>query len=1317
MSKQASKKNIAQNNETFVATIASGALPKVGAENKTADSLIAAAKNKQNKKANTEKLLEENEQLEQAAVETPVFEQLSEELALVEGLVEGDTEITLTQARSSDGAAAFFGSDGWGILGGALLLGGVVALASGGGGGGGSGTATPACGWEALEVTDEDVVLTGDLTDVGDITVLATSAETDASLYTSADVEIHLCDHGTNTNNLTADASGFCSEIDVGITVVGNLDDINVTASGQSSDVSLSMELAGNIDGDILISSTSADADTEVGMFIDGDINSSTVEIEATADDSSVDVWIQTLGDIDVGSLSVIAGSECADITGAYAGLFLGASGDITVTDGISAVAYEDADVDLFVGATGSIAADLELDAIGEDSTVEFAGISGLTAYYTAGEDGFGAFTDTWTGDITLTASGFSSEIQGGDALYGVCGDLFGADTGILVLGSYQGDSISMTAEGEDSLITGANVTVIGGNMSSLSEVDPLNISLSANGDDSAILNTGVAVFAGDLIADVALTAAGDDSTVNFTINTDVSGEISASSADWNGDLTVVASGQSSEIDLEGDIDGQWRGDVTVSDYYIDEESDEVIGDDAIVNINLDANQGFSGDLTVTALGDGSSLQVSIDVDEDFNFVSEVELIADGRDSYVEVSIDTDQNFIGDITGTASGFSSEVDLEVEADKNFTGDITLTASGTSSDIDFELDTNDGDFTGNIILNASGNSSDIDFSTEIDGASTGNFTITASGEDSRVDFSFDTDADINGDLIASATSADAYVEIDLVADNSVSGEIDADYLSSITMDTQITATASAFSAEVNLDVSVEVSVDVFGYSAGDEIGTVTASSLYLGDVVLTANSEDAEVYFDINVEALVSTDLDDSEITSISALAKFSGDITANATADDSFIGVDISIDSSVVGGSLTNSQRVEEADFEGDINLTASGFLSDISMDLWVDDDMVGNIDLIASGLGSAVYTVGIGPGDAEIDIGGDFTGTLSGLASGNSSDIGVSMEVGGDFNGDISLIATGIDSEILACIDVDGDINGDIILRADTSLPDYEHNGSDVSAEIHADDINGDIYIESANLAGGSDVGVYINARTPGIDISEQLVGDIFISGGYSNDVNVIFNDMFSDLVEMSGISGREIEDAENSFYGELNLEFNSDSRAVNYSYWYNAINEDSGEISDLHNRYMEINGFTGIQDSLDSINNLDTIEFNDFGDEGYISQFFGDGNGNNWGFYDNDLYVDGGVFADLQEFLADAHSTLKGGNDVYNADGDADLDYNAVQFYTGTIGDDFYLAVGSNVQNETGMSYLIRFNDFAADSSSFESLGLVNTDFVYNPD
>lgn len=1371
MSKQASKKNIAQNNETFVATLASGVLPNaVGVENQVLSSLGSTAKNKQNKKSNAERAIDEGVELEQANLESQVFDQISEELALVDGLIEGDAELTLTQARSNDGAAAFFGAEGWNILGGALLLGGVAALVGGGGGGGSSGSPVGNC--VALDVTDEDLVLTADLTNINDINVLATSADVVASLVTSADVEIYLCNDGS-TNNLLVEASGEGSSANVGITVVGNLDNIDIIASGYSSDVDFNMELDGNINGDILISSTSASADTSVLMLVDGDINSSTLEIEATADDSHAGAMITTAGDINVGSVSVVAGvSECADIIGADAGLFIGASGDITVTNGISADAYENASVDLYVGATGSITANLNLEASGEDSLIEFGGISGLSSFFTSGEDGF---SETWTGDIILTASGFNSEIRGEDAAFGVTGDIFGADSGIMVLGSYQGDSINFTADGENSLITAANVSVIGGDMSSGSDAEPLNIALSANGASSDITLSGVEVLAGDLTANVTLTAGGLDSFIGFNINTDVSEDINESNANWNGDLTVVSSGQSSEIDLYGDIDGQWRGNVTVTDFYVDADSIDEIGDDVIVDINLNANNGFSGDLTVTALGVSSDLRVSIDVDNAFNMVSEVTLTADGVNSYIEVSLDTDNSFIGNVTAKASELRSDVDIKIDADESFegnitltasatdteikaeidadddhftgnvtlnasgtnsdisidldvetyfSGDITLNASGSLSNISLELDVNNGDFLGTITLNASGTSSEIDFSTEIDGASTGNFNITASGEDSNIDFSFDTDANVNGDLIASATGIDAYIDIDLLANhqfnkNASEDELGNDYLSSITMDTQITATASAESAQINVYASVEVSVDLYGYSAGDEIGTVTASSLYLGDVVLTANAEAAEVNFEIDLNAdvdLISTDLEDSELTSISALAKFSGDITANATATNTNIGVDVYVNANVSGGTLTNAQRISEADFEGDITLTASGRLSDISLDLYVEDDMVGNIDLIASGISSYIYAAGYGPSDNEIDIGGDFTGNLDGLASGTSSDIDVSMDVNGDFNGTISLIATGIDSQILACIDVDGDINGDIILRADTSLPDYEHDGSDVSVEISADDINGDIYIESANLAGNSNVGAFIDVNAPGINISEQLVGDIFISGGYTNNVNVIFDDMFSDLIEMTGITGSGIEDAENEFYGQLDLVFNSNSNVAGYSYWYNAINEASGEISDLHNRYMEINGFTGINADDASINDLDTIEFNNFGDEGYISQYFGDGNSNNSDFYNNDLHEHGGTFADLQEFLADAHSTLSGGTDEYNNDNDSDLDYNAVQFFTGTIGNDYYLAVGSNVQDQTGMSYLIRFNEFAGDSSSFESLALQNTTFVYDP-
>lgn len=1380
MSKQASKKNIAQNNETFVATLASGVLPNaVASENKFSDFANSVVKNKNIKKTKLERVVDEGEGLEQASIETPVFDELPEELALVDGVVEGDAELTLTQARSSDGAAAFFGADGWNVLGGVLLLGGVAALVGSGGGGG---TATPVCDWEALEVTDEDLVLTADLNDVGDITVLATSADVDASLYTSSDVDIYLCDHGTDTNNLHLEASGTSSEIDVGISVVGNLDNIDVLASGSCSDVDFSMELTGNIDGDILVSSSSSDADSLLSIMVEGDINSSSIGIEATADESTAGAWIQVLGEVDVDSISVVAGSECAEIN-ADADLYLGVSGDITVTNGISAVAYEGASADLLVGATGSVTASLEIDAIGEGSEVEFAALSGMQSFYMGGEDGF---TESWTGNISLTASGLSSEISGEDGF--VCADVFG-DSGLTIFGSYLGDSINLTAEGQRSLIIDSSVNVIGGNVSSGTE-EVLNIQQNATGENSAIVFSNINVLGGNLVADLNFTASGLDSTIISSVNVLSSDEISDSPASYTGNITLAAEGISSDITICADIDGDFLGTTSIS----------ASGDASDVNFSADIGGDYTGNLIVRAQGDAISSEidytaasVEVDIRVDGNFDGDISLSTSGFSSEVDLSAEIAGSFSGDVTLTATGQSSDLRMYVSVDADYQGDITVTATGDDSNIDLESDvmtTHTGNLTvtdktvvgenitlGNdsyvevdlrsefgffgdlditaaaagsdfyisidvdhsseligeydiesdVTVLASGQSTYVEVSLDTDGDYFGEHNLTASGISSDIEAEVDVDQNYSGDINLTASGNNASIELDVEVDHSpslyrnsddayASVDLSGTYNHTNHMFSDITGTASGLNSELDIYIDVDAEPNLYGYS-GDDIGTFNASAKYVGDINLTASGRNSSVdfglYVSVDVE-LYSNELD-SDSTQINASSLVSGDINATASGVSSEMDIRITVESEINAEGLNDNQTINSGNFIGDITLTASGTSSEISMDLWVDDDLTGNISFIASGEDAAVQAMGWGPSSNDIYIGGNFDGDLIGTASGSCSDVALSLDVGGDMLGDINIRASGNDSEAWLCADVIGDINGDISLRADTSAIGVVNSGSDIYADVTAADINGDIYIESSNRFGNANVNLYIDVQTSS-DISyEELVGDIFITGGYENYVNLEFREAFSGLIDMTGVSGRnEIEDSANMFYGIFDLDIYSpdlgDSDFSDYTYWYNWANPISSEEFDAHNRYMNIEGFTGMSADMDRQNNLDFIEFHSFGYERYISQNFANDelDGNYW----VDLHVheeDG--FADLASFLSSAWDILSGGTDVWNLDENSDLDYDAVQYYTGTItGDDaMYLAVGSDMQGESGISYLIRFDEFNADMSAFE-YQLINT-------
>lgn len=1086
MSNQVTKKSTAQNNESFLAGVTAGILPIVPS---ASELLTKASSQIKTSSARKNKVLETAEKDVDADdfvfVDSEALDISLEDIALVDGEVNSGAELTLTQSRGNESASSLIGSDGWNILGGVLLLGGVIALGSGGGGvSGAANSCTP------LVVTDDLEELDGDLNNIGNITV---TAEEDDAIIDGNGNTIYLCN---NENNLIVQSiSADVDAVFVSVDIVGNLDDVNLLATELSSEVYVSMLLDGNVDGEINILATGEDSYISSDISISGDMNGA-LTITASGESSDVDAGTYVWGEM---------------------------NGDITITTADNSIDgdFQTVYAELVVGE--NVTGDLLISAEGDTSSIDFGGLTGLA-------DSSSDLSEyTFDGDITVTATGDSSEITGGNAFMPFPFGGPGYNGGLIVAGEINASDsgITLSATGDNSLIEfGVVAQSINADITVLAEGDYSEVA----GEDqvSGDLYEGyssVIAFGGGINGDTVITASGDSSDIDFQLAAiDFSGDEDSDLGNIYGSITVEASGICSDIEVGVFASGNVSGDMSFT----------ASGFDSSIDLSVEVSGDLDGDMTITASSDDADIDVSVDIGGDVN---------------------------GDITITAAG-EGDVDIDLHSfsiDGDVNGDISFLVTHDDADIDHSGgDVDDifyigGKLSGDLTLTSSSDDSDIDVNVRIQDGMTGNVTVSGTVDDSDTDLDLYVTGSLIGDVTLDASGSDEFEASDLTLELNITENLEG----------KVTLTASGDSADIEAWISIDG--DFLGSNSQDSIALeVTAS----GDGVST----------DINV--------------SLDVLGGMSGDVSLTASGSDSYIYADISVDDELAGDVVANATGVDsdiyvDADvldnMSGDVTLTASNIGAYISADIYVDGDLTGDVVAYATGDNSDIYV--------SVDVTGDMSGDITVSATGLDSHISADIVVDGDVDGDVTIRANAFDADDLsiyggASVDFEltADSVGQINIETGSQLGVSEveaYFSISNSKSIQVSSV-GDTYVvgnyDEDVTVGFNDLissKIYLDSEqgTFNGSFNLEIYGDIEANNDVNtasvwtnafNPANPAQNPMYNRFIEIIGFTGEALEDGENG----LDTIYFSD-----YAEWIDVTGDTQGD--DIYTEYSDLYSYS----------------------------------------------------------------------------------------------------------------------------------------------
>ena len=592
---------------------------------------------------------------------------------------------------------------------------------------------------------------------------------------------------------------------------------------------------------------------------------------------------------------------------------------------------------------------------------------------------------------------------------------------------------------------------------------------------------------------------------------------------------------------------------------------------DALANISGDAT--VNGDITVTASGVSASAEADI-TGLTLND-SNISVTASGASSDAAVNASDIHGTIGDITVTATGNSSDAHANISGDATVNGDIAVvSASGVSSDAQ-------ADITGltladsNIIVTAY-RSSDASLSMwDIHGtvghavteseqvhyqSLNGGIVVQtlydanddATNAHARADIRFSADATLNGDIVVHAegdgASAFARVTLDgefngaysVVAEENANAGLaltgGVDGLDLGTRSLAIDADNNNSSLALNLDnvtVAFRGDASVIASALGAEASVFfsgDSAANFAGDLSVSATG----VYSSANLETstswgdTASVNFNDATLdVSASGRQSHAGLYLANATGTLGDVSVGATQDLAHTNASINSTLVMDYSN----VTVEASGFSSDAWLNLGAGNDVTGTVDSVsvtASGESS----------DARLDLNlngtlGDVSVTASGSADSNRTVAAADAVI---FSGSgtvtldhsaLSVIASGVSAEASLSI-------SDAIGTLDSLSVHAEGHGADVQAFVTATGNCGDVltvagdinvtatgtdsqanaYLSGVALGGGS-VSVstgagedaYAWARFNGLAPGEQSVGQLLVTAGDSyGNAGILFN-------------------------------------------------------------------------------------------------------------------------------------------------------------------------------------------------------------------
>lgn len=1245
--------------------------------------------------------ISEDDQLQLAEDDVGLSDSLGAVLALDEAFDDG---VTLTADKSDDRGGILNKDDagGWGWLGGLMLLGGIAALA---GGGGGSSPAHACEDYSVLSTDDEySVTLVSDLDNVANLTVQAVSADF-AGLFTSDDVSINLCDHGGPTAILL-DALGDGSGVSVDIDVVGNADSFTAQAVGIDSELIASVYLDGNVDGNVVLDSSGEDSYANVDLFVSGDVMGN---FTMTAASYSADLDGGLIAASVQGDVTFTASSEDSAIGGelgfgycADAGVIVfdgGIGGDVNITasglsSSVSVVVLSEGDSSVgssegnaisvvasgdqsnaglyFATESGDIAGDVNIEATGDSSLAQVSADIG----------------GDLNGDLTLTAGTYVS----GDAA-----DSAHIWAGIRVQGSLSGDVTVQTlshlsADSDynsislDLLVDGDLIGNVEVNAESYSS--DINLTLDVSGD----IHEGVALIAAS--EDVDITAA-----ISVHNSSDITGGVVLTADDANDSTITATINVDSDLrDLaEEDLPAELSSgvfDIDLTSNRIQDGRDDAYDGGNYLNSQFEEQMSYSATLV-----DGSATS---------GFGVGSQYVTFKTDNVFGLLVSGNQSDTFDITGNlgADGGGEEDLLELGSYGDYTAVVQRTFNANDPSI-------------NRLFIYQNNSSvvvqELDYETQDD-----DFNITGLSDVDTFAYLVlfgDNDQPLLEEELLSFF--EAYVD-GVLASNEIAAALNAaqsfNYSSYFESDVENRAIEIIADSSDNSTIDAHITVE-------DEIG---------GDTYLAVTSSDnvtfnlcldvcGDIQGDVSFTTDSTSDNGDHGLR-ISTDANLEGDVYVAINGDYTSVDINVNVDNDLDGSlSIINTGYcndinanvfIDNDDMENDLLVENTGDASYINMDFVInDDDMFGDVTVNNFGENSFV--------SVDIDINETFRGNnitvLNGVTENNNVLFSQTyFEFDSQWTDEIESLtikATGVFSGISADIDfgVSSEITGDTLISANALWDSLDSSGpTQVDVDLVVDTMS-DLYIQSASLHGYSTVNLNIDLGDPNVsgdlfnsyvsesdqDLNDVLIGDVHVQGGVENVVNLSFRDNFASNIYLSG--GVDIEGEAAEFEGEFNLELYAADQDNNYNEaaWINSINYASAESNPLANQFMTIYGFDR------SEGGFDTIEFKNFS---YANWYDYDAGEDGWHF--SDLYHDGGVHDDLQDFIYSAFDVLDGAvRDDYGWDGDSWETYDhAVNFYFGTVGNDGYLAVDND--GTDGISYLIKFDNY----TEFNTDQLINT-------
>ena len=878
-----------------------------------------------------------------------------------------------------------------------------------------------------------DVDTTGAGLTVASFTVTASSFDA----YAYGDIDGHVAIRGNIVVDASAhssDAYGYINESGAGNTVLGSGDvgsNITVTASDLSADAYLEM---GNVSGtagelNVTASGQSSDAHLDLEVAQDATLNLSSISITGTDDDADASIELRGASSADAnpwtqpnlesgtivvsGDISVTANATESDIeldinsgTEDFGATVL----NVGAVDVIARATNADAEARIH-NASGSVG-DVTVAATGQP---EVFGFDFLNYFGPNGETllsrGTNFVLEVDNGDgndlFSINSLNVSDEVFANltsllehlveeansreDALtrgYRFATSYDGPQsfaTGLFVIwDSIRDDSPTFTLNLDSNPISLVNNPYLFTQQSTQSSYASLDLVSDANGLTTGALSVVADAEGADAEANLSgvLTIKGDIEVTAAELSSDAEALINSSFNDLTtlGEpgqaihLTVTASGQSSDADLEiGNASG------TVAEIEV-----TASGNSADADLILDINDAGVTATSLTVSASGRDAYASADVQGTIAISGNIDVTATARSADANATINhlgsaLDLTILGtaltgsNLTVTALGGSSDAELFIDNAQGLVGAMTVTASGETSDANFDFETSN---TGVIAssLSVIAGSDDAFASADLDGTLTikGNILVSATGEcaDATAEIGYDNadsitlgDVEVGSNLtvIADGTSADSVLDI-----GGASGLV-----GGILVDAEGTEATADLALQLEGAIDGDITVSAEGYSA-DAYADIVGNVAVRGDVTVNASGDTAYAQANINAQGgMPASPIIEAPVSSVFG-RNVEGDVVGSnlsVTAEkDAYAGLDIGSASGVLNAvtvdatgedsvAMLSVETTEAGITVTSVSVDASGEDSVAGAMMFGDVSITGDISVASSGEDALAYAL------------------------------------------------------------------------------------------------------------------------------------------------------------------------------------------------------------------------------------------------------------------------------------------------------------------------------------------------------------------------